>query len=199
MKIKHIYIGLGIFILSILSIYSYKYSNDKSTNEVQNKVSINKTADELPKQSFADWKNNFHSEDEIIKAADLIIMGNVINSYTEKRKSIVITKYVIKANKIFKGDIDQKQEIELLQTGGQIEDLITYPIEGSPTINKNQSYLFLLERTNEGHYLILGGYQGIGKINNNKLIFDKNTRISYSKLDNNNVSEINQNINGIIK
>lgn len=111
---------------------------------------------------------------------------------------IVIGTFILCILAIYSYEHFNGKSYNVVQTGGKIEDLTTYPIEGTPTINKNQSYLFLLEKTSEGHYLILGGYQGIGKINNNKLIFDKSSRISYSKLNNKNISEINQNLNNIL-
>ncbi|KOA20332.1 hypothetical protein CLHOM_12440 [Clostridium homopropionicum DSM 5847] len=207
MKSRKILIPIGAFILCILSIYSYTHFNSKSYNVLLNKDIVVKTADELPKLAFGEWMNHFESEAEIVKAADLIILANVKDSYPEYLKNItnpelqdnmIVTMSVIKINKIFKGNIDKNQEIKILRTGGQIGTFITHPIEDTPELNKNQSYLFFLEKTSKGHYLILGGYQGIGKINDNKLTFDKNLKRIYLKLDNKDLSQINENVSSIL-
>lgn len=45
-------------------------------------------------------------------------------------------------------------------------------------MEKKGDYLFFLKYTSEGHYLILGGYQGVGHIKNNKLDFNVEDNVS---------------------
>jgi hypothetical protein len=161
-KIKVIAILFSLVLVAGIVYYNIPSKSDKTIN----------TAD-------ADWTEHFEDFSSLKENSDLIIKGKKVDSYTEQRVDLVFTKEIIEVNKVYSGEIKEGSKIEILQTGGTLNDIVTEPIEEAPILDKGGNYLLFLKSTPEGHYLILGGYQGVGLIKDNKIKFNKhNEKIS---------------------
>lgn len=154
-------------------------------------ITQNKTRDDNNSISgHADWINHFEDFNALINASDIIIKGKKIDSYPEQRVNMIFTKEIIEVSKVYKGSLKKDDTIEILQTGGEYNNIKTSQADEAPLLEKNGNYLLFLQTTDEGHYLILGGYQGVGKIKNKKLKFNvENDKIA-KQLKGKDLSEI---------
>jgi hypothetical protein len=160
-------IGLLVTIFSMIIFGFVFFSFKKEDNKIINNIS-------------ADWIDHYSDFNSMASAADLIIKGKKVDSYQEQRVDLIFTKQIIEIRKIYKGELNVDDKIEILQTGGTLNNITTLPFEEAQLLDNNCNYLLLLRKTSEGHYLILGGYQGVGLINDNEnVVFnDANTEIS---------------------
>lgn len=149
--------------------------------------------------SYADWKDHYNTDKEVIKNSDLIIRGKVVNSYAEKRADMIFTKQVVEIKKVLKGDLTESQTIEILQTGGELGDIKTPAFEDAPLLDKNGSYIFMLKKSNEGHYLIMGGFQGMGKIEGDLLSFSKDSKDTFKNFHKKNITDVENAIQELVK
>lgn len=170
-------IGFFISVLSIVIIGLVFFYSKKNDN-----ININ--------SPHADWNDHYSDFKSMVSSADLVIKGKKVDFYTEQRSDLIFTKQIIEIEKIYKGDADKNSRIEILQTGGKLNDITTSPFAEAPLLDKNSNYLLLLKKSKEGHYLILGGYQGVGLIKNDNVIFNaSNTEIT-EELENKNINYI---------
>ena len=160
MSKKKIIVGLLVTAFSVLIIF-FALSNIKKNDQ---NMTINK--------AFADWSNHYTDFNDMENAADLIIKGDVIDSYTEQRVDLIFTKQSIEISEMYKGNLKIGDKIEVLQTGGTLNNITTPPFEEAPLLEKGSDYLLLLQYTPEGHYLILGGYQGVGLVKDDNIVFN---------------------------
>lgn len=149
--------------------------------------------------THADWNEHFATDKDLIESSDLIVKGKVIDSYCEKRYDVVFTKQVIEVSKILKGKINSNEQIEILQTGGELDNIKTPVIKEAPLLDKNGTYLLMLRKTDEGHYLLMGGYQGVGKIIKNTLVFSKEQKDIFKGLDNKDITYVEVTIENLAK
>lgn len=114
-----------------------------------------------------DWTNNYSSEDELVKESDLIGIGTIVKEETEKRS-------------------DEQNEIKVLLTGGEYANYKTVPFPECPFLDADKRYLLFLEKTEEGYYLPLGGYQGIATIDDSENVSfrDSECRTLFKNLEN---------------
>lgn len=54
--------------------------------------------------------------------------------------------------------------VTVMQTGGSKDGLTTKPFADAPLLKSGKTYLLFLEQTEEGHFLIAGGYQGAAEV-----------------------------------
>jgi hypothetical protein len=155
-KIKIISILFSLILVAGIIYFNIPNNDDKITNTAE-----------------ADWTEHFEDFNNLYKSSDLIIKGKKVDSYTEQIVDLVFTKEVIEINKVYYGNLEKGSKIEILQTGGTYNNIKTEAFEEAPILDNNGNYLMFLRETPEGHYLILGGYQGVGLIKNNKVIFNK--------------------------
>lgn len=149
---------LLITIISILIISFVVYYN------------INQSTEIIPD---ADWASHYDNINDLIKNSGIIIKGKVIDSKPEQRVDLIFTMQEVKIEKVYYGEIKEGDTVSVLQTGGELNGKKTTPFREAPIWNKGDEYLLFLEHTDEGHYLVLGGYQGAGRIENNKVKFSK--------------------------
>lgn len=162
-KFKVVVIILSMVIITgIIYIINTPHNNEKRVNT-----------------AHADWVEHYKDFNSLKENSDLIITGKKVDSYTEKRVDMIFTKEIIQIDKVYYGDLEEDTKIEILQTGGTMDNIETKPLEEAPILDDNGEYLLFLRSTEEDHYLILGRYQGVGQIKNGKVVFYKhNTEIS---------------------
>lgn len=117
----------------------------------------------------ASWVNHYTDTKALTDKSDLIVIGKVIDSVPEKRVDMIFTMQNIKIDKYVKGEKVADDTVKVLQTGGELNGKKTVEFEDSPLFKINDKYLLFLEKTTEGHYLVSGGYQGLGKIVDGKV------------------------------
>lgn len=156
----------------------------------------------------ADWVSHYETIDALVENSDIIILGEKHGSYTEQRISMIFTKELIQIEEVYKGEeiIDDEivdneiigEEIEILQTGGEMNNITTLPFAEAPLLEEDIEYLLFLDKTSEGYYLIMGGYQGVGTIVNGNVLFsDANIEIANS-VENNSLEELEIMLRGYV-
>lgn len=122
----------------------------------------------------ASWADHYTNAEEMINDSVLIIRGKKINESTILQNDLVFTEETIEVNKVYKGNLEKKTTITVLQTGGELDGETTAPIEDTKFMDNGGEYILFLEISPSGkYYLIKGGFQGIGKINKESLVFNK--------------------------
>lgn len=129
--------------------------------------------------TYASWSATYSSVEEMINNSDLIILGELVDSSTELRHDLVFTHEYIKVNSVLKGTILAGETIDVLKTGGTYGNISTPAINGVPLLSEilsdridSRNILLCLELTDPDpiygqYYLIAGGYQGFGIVNEN--------------------------------
>ncbi len=183
-------IVLPVIILSGLFVYSLSNNSiNQNTNYTPNTTNA----------SHADWADHFGDIDSLTKAADIIIKGQVVKSTTEQRVNLIFTKQEVKIKEVYKGNVKNGESIKLLQTGGEMNNIKTAAFVEAPLLDKGGDYLMYLRLTQEGHYLVLGGYQGIGKIENNKVKFNVEEDIIAMEFKDKNLESIDRIVTNKVK
>jgi len=169
-------------------------------NDIINPISEkNKENIKITNSPHADWIDYYENFDSLIKDADIVIQGKKIDSYAEQRVDLIFTKEVIEINKVYQGDVNIGDKIEILQTGGILNGIETEPFSEAPLLEDDGQYLLLLQYTKEGHYLILGGYQGIGLIEDNQVKFNSENIIISNDLIGKDINSIEKSIEKLIE
>ena len=145
-----------LFVLSIIMAITLLTS--------ANYVSCQNTSEGI---GHASWTEHYYSVSEMLKDADLAIVGTVVNQRTELRNELVFTFSEISVSYIFLGDL-KEETIEIMQTGGFYGNYYTPPISEAPILIINEAKVFCLKKSSEGHYLISGGYQGVAEFDTEK-------------------------------
>lgn len=161
---KNVVIICFLFLVLFLAVFFY-------TNDALKKSKVN--TESAGNTASASWHDHYENVDELIKAADIIIHGKQIDSYTVQIVDMIFTKEVIEVEKVYQGDVLKGDKIEVIQTGGEMNNISTAPIEDAPLLEKNGGYFLALKKSTEGSYTILGGFQGVAEIQgNDKLKFN---------------------------
>ena len=112
----------------------------------------------------ASWSNTYQTLSDLQSASDIIIKGYLISSIPEQRHDLVFSKELVGISQVIKGTI-KSNNVEILQTGGNLNGLVTPPIESAPLLRKNTEYLMYLQYVKDEqygeYYLITGGDQGL--------------------------------------
>lgn len=146
------YIGLMIVTLMLFMLISC--SNQLGYAE---EVNQNYSAHAL-------WEITYDSMDEIIKNADLIIVGECIGYKPLAVEDIILTDVEINIKSIYKGSLSKDDNIVIRQLGGKIEDRVYNPVEDAPLLLNENQYLLFLKEVEDGQYGFVGGYQGVANV-----------------------------------
>jgi len=132
----------------------------------------------------ADWVTHYDTIEDMIDQSDFIVITKVASQTLEVRVDMVFTMSDLTITTMIKApDGVSVTDLTLLQTGGKTADLTTYPIEDVLMLEKDKTYLLFLEMTDEGHVLLMGGYQGAATIDSSKVIFPDNEAFRVNALD----------------
>lgn len=142
----------------------------------------------------ADWTDAYGAgqEAELVQDADLICVGKVVDAYTELRYDMVFTHQVIEIQRIDKGSAPER--IEVLQTGGNYGTTETLPFREAPLLEKEEVYYLLLQTTNSGYYLPMGGFQGVGQVQKDKTVEFQHSADVFTSLDGESLQTIHNNV-----
>ena len=118
--------------------------------------------------SCASWEKQFNSRDELYQASDLVIKGKVLSQEPELRCDLVFSRSYVKVECVYKTSSKNviNDAVEIVQTGGTLNDYTTVPIHGAPLLESGNEYLLFLQLSEPDqvfgqYYLISGGTQGI--------------------------------------
>jgi hypothetical protein len=153
--------GVICILLTLLIIVGFICTKDKL--EKNNNTTMKNSAS-------ASWHECYGTLNDMVDAADIIIQGNSIDSYAEQLTTdLIATNEIIEVKKVYQGNVKEGDRIEVLQTGGELNNIRTAPIEDAPLLTKGADYLLLLRKSTDGlgNYLILGGFQGILEMQKN--------------------------------
>jgi len=136
--------------------------------------------------SSASWVWTTEELRELIENSCIIGIGTVINSYTAAIGNVVFTYNIVRFENIYMVSsefvkttapkhIEQLDNgilyVEVLQTGGTYSDITTVPFDEAPLYEIGKSYLFLLNETDDGHFLPVGGFQGYAHLVDGRIVF----------------------------
>lgn len=163
MKRKAVIVAIGLALVFVLAGCG---GNDSS--ESAEAVSV----DSSLSGPSADWKTNYETMEKMATETDLIITGKVTGHSQELRHDVVFTKQTIEVLSAIKPNSENTpKEITVLQTGGSKDGVETEPFPEAPLLEEGKTYLLFLEHSDEGHYLIGGGYQGVAEVTDDKVTF----------------------------
>lgn len=142
-------------------------------------LNMSKIAQEKQKQiTTASWSLVYESADMLINDADIIIRGELIEEIPELRNDMVFTYERIVVTEVYKGDVSAGEILDVLQTGGDYGSVSTPSIDEAPLFSevistadiKETEFILCLKQTEYddlygSYYLICGGFQGVGIIN----------------------------------
>lgn len=138
-----------------------------------------------------DWAEHFRTVSEMTNSSDFIILGEVTNQSVEIRNDLAFTMSEITIVKSYGANtIPYKQTIIVLQTGGASKGVQTAPIEDVLMLRNNSSYLLFLRMTDEGHAILMGGYQGVASLIDGRISFPSNHSFDENPLNGISVNEI---------
>ncbi|WP_432405076.1 hypothetical protein [Wukongibacter sp. M2B1] len=128
-------------------------------------LSFNKTKqdDNNVHTNYVGIKNSI---EEVYNQSDLVVTGNVKESYSYKIGNMIFTNYKIAIDETIKTKYDGfKDEIEVVQSGGRYEGQERVFKEIKP-LEIGNTYLFLLnktwpEKTNNNFFTPYGAFQGV--------------------------------------
>lgn len=156
----------------------------------------------------SDWVVVHENATELVNGSDLVGRGTVVHSELELREDMVFTIQTIEIQELYlvteeegaviassQDLVDGKLTIELLQTGGTVGEVTTPPFKEAPLLELNKEYVFFLEKTEEGHYLPSGSFQGIAEIENGTLRFVDEVVPVVSDLEGTSLDSLNHTIN----
>ena len=99
--------------------------------------------------------------EQLVKSADLIVVGTVKSVKSEMKKGKVFSYATIAVNSVVKGELEQEQDkIVVKFAGGRVGD-IGMKVENSPNYQKNEKVIAFVEKIpNTSYYRTLGSFQG---------------------------------------
>lgn len=148
---------------TVVMCFSFVFvSCDKSKNAEPKKVSMQ-----------GSWTYSYADVAELTKSSDIVAEITVVDSTVTDEDGFVQTVYRASVDNIIKGN--QEKEINLVMTGGVVDDAI-YEVDDDPPMNKSDKFLVFARENDDGSYTILGGPQG-RFINSNGMIYSINTEI----------------------
>lgn len=136
-------------------------------------------------ESEFSWSEGYNTIQELIKNADVIMEGTLSSANPEIRGNLVFTRSNMHVNEVIKGSVQKNQIIQVLQTGGQLNNKTTVAPKELPLFQSGETYYLFLKETPVNqkygqYYVVLGGYQGAAKINAQKKLvplYQGNSRI----------------------
>lgn len=157
MKKKLLIISSTILLTFIISFIGIKNSNiPLSTNNLSATVDI-----------------TYNNVDELAKDADIIADININDLEYFEYENVPFTLSKAMINEIYKGNINNTESINILETGGIINN-VEYIIEDEKVMKKGENAIVFLQtyegpiKPDKNKYVVLGVYQGKFKFNKNK-------------------------------
>lgn len=188
MKKRMKLICMSCILIAFVAVSIYQINISKNGKEV--KINAN----------YINQKDNIK---DIINSSEIIVVGTVKSSNSYELSKAVFTNYTISVEKVLKksSNFSIGEQIDVRLTGGQING-VNYVLEDTKYLNKNDTYMFMLEKTypedkNSNVYTPIGSYQGIislDKASGKFKEFNKNNKIEKDILNKNtqNIMDINQ-------
>jgi hypothetical protein len=149
---KYIYVATALFLITAITVATINFLSLKNEQKPS-----------------ASWVDSYTNTKDLTDKADLIVIGKVVASVPERRFDIIVTMQIIKIEKYVKGEKVADDIVKVAQTGGELNGYKSSEFSEAPLFKKNDKYVLFLGKTPEGHYLVLGGFQGLGKIVNGKV------------------------------
>ena len=146
-------------LVSVFAVYfAYSSSSIKNTNAteaISDDVNITKVEQEkvyseatFPSYSFNELKNN----------ALFIVKGTpvqIANEYMVEG-DVPFTEFEFKVDKVYSGDESvESTMITVLQDGNQLNEFLDHPL-----MELNEEYILFLEKSSDGHLIMMGGPNG---------------------------------------
>ena len=145
---------LAILIATILVLTATSYANGYVQDELT----------EISQATYATWSNRYNTILEMQADSDIIVKGTLVSSTPEQRNDLVFTRSTLNVTEVLKGS-SFIENIEVLQTGGSLNGVVTSPICGAPLLESSKEYVLYLQHVNDPqygeYYLISGGDQGL--------------------------------------
>lgn len=131
--------------------------------------------------SHGELSESFSTVDELKQKAEVIVEVNISDAKAKKYNDVVFTLSSAEVKKIYKGDLQKKTYLNILETGG-VHNNIEHTFEGEKTLKKQDNAILFLKKyngpiTNEEAYVILGMYQGKFKLDKSGAIIGKNKEL----------------------
>lgn len=126
----------------------------------------------------------------MLMGSEKVIIGNpegeIIVGFVDRTKKQVAFDTTKKLKEETEKRSDEQNEIKVLLTGGEYANYKTVPFPECPLLDADKRYLLFLEKTEEGYYLPLGGYQGIATIDDSENVSfrDSECRTVFKNLEN---------------
>ncbi|MDR1116639.1 MAG: matrixin family metalloprotease [Oscillospiraceae bacterium] len=139
--------------------------------------------------SQATWSEMYSSNDEMLSAADIVVIGEVVSQTLQQRHDLIFTLQNIEITEILEGSTDSSM-VSVLQTGGNFNGIYTPPISEAPLLDIGDTYVLALSYVESDvygeYYIIMGGYQGVAKFDSTPL--EESAANAISILDDNFIS-----------
>ncbi len=122
--------------------------------------------------AFASWAKINKDLPSLIRDSELIIIGEVIESKPFLRIDMVFTLQTVRVQKVLKGEVKPGDVVEILQTGGSLEDegIERPPFREDPLFELGSTHLLFLYRSStDPWWLITGGFQGRAEVRGGQL------------------------------
>jgi hypothetical protein len=155
------------------------------------------------------------SERSAIENSSIIAKGTVVSQRTETRgpegSELVFTISTVEIPTVFAVSTDDAVDVEpeikgdnlivdILQTGGTYGNLITEEIADAPILMNGKSYFLLLEKTDEGYYIPVGGRLGVAEVVKGEVGFvNEESREMFNDIEGEKVSEITDTLDEFVE
>ncbi|MBA2939136.1 hypothetical protein HZF08_12545 [Paenibacillus sp. CGMCC 1.16610] len=130
--------------------------------------------------SHGELSESFSTVDELKQKAEVIVEVNISDAKAEKYNEVVFTLSNAEVKKIYKGELQNKTSINILETGG-VHNHIEHTFEGEKTLKKQDTAILFLKKYNgpvtKEAYVILGMYQGKFKLDKSGTVIGKNKEL----------------------
>ena len=131
----------GILILCVMaamciSVFAATIASPMDGNNVNQGTNV---------YGHASWAYVYESVEEMEAAADLIIIGTVIDALPEQRNDMIFTQHQVLVDEVISGDSSiDGTTISVCQTGGSLNGIYTPPVCDMPFLEEGISYRLYL-------------------------------------------------------
>ena len=121
--------------------------------------------EEIP-NTIVEYTYSYSDLEEMLQDASLIVVAEVMDSYTDDSMNVVFTHYPVEVKKVLKNDANADLKgIDFIFTGGKT-DKMENTVQETPELEKGKQYLFIATKTNQDDpksktYTPRGAYQGV--------------------------------------
>ena len=110
--------------------------------------------------------------ESLARESNVIVLGAVQSKASHllaPAEKVIVTDYIVNANQVFKGELRSRQPITVRGPGGRVDfgdgtfaEVKLPDFWNNPEIGK--SYVFFLEKREEGYFVLRGGPQGLFEV-----------------------------------